>query len=169
MQSSLGIHDTRRSNAINLLTMRAICTYKRTMLGTKTPTKPHQQGPHCPHTGFLSANTPIETILTTSSPSPSTRPLTHNKAKAAPPAATNAPATFTPFVGAGPLRSLLRILFSAWPTLEKYAWALVGMAENQDGTAVAVRAVWRYASGLLAISDWTSEGTAEAKAAAAAV
>ena len=43
------------------------------------------------------------------------------------------------------------------------------MAEIQVGKAVAVRADWRYASGSFSISDWMSEGTAEAKAAAAAV
>ena len=75
----LGIHDTGRSNAMNLLMMRAIRTYKQTMLVRKTPTKPHQQGPHCPHTGFLSANTHVETILATLPTSSSAQPLSHSQ------------------------------------------------------------------------------------------
>ena len=94
---------------MNLLMMRAICTYNQTMLVRKTPTKPHQQGPHCPHTGFLSANTPIETILTTSSPSPSTRTLTHSQQSQGSPAGSHQrPSNLHPIRRRRPLKILTK-------------------------------------------------------------
>lgn len=90
-------------------------------------------------------------------------------AKAAAPAARAAPAIFTAFVGAGPASSLVTRAISSAPTLDSTFCALVGTAVNQSGVSVKVARPSRYAWGFVEISFRMELGTAEVKAAWAAM